>query len=153
MEPYLDRGHTLTIDNWYTTLRLAKYLLHRLTKVIGTVRSDRNNFSKYILGDKEMQKGSAVFEKHENMLAMKYRGAKDKTAVKPKILHVISTKHSTRMVNTSKVYEQGNIVRKPGAIVYYDTNIGGVDRMDQQSHGIQVLRKTYKWYQKIFFTS
>ena len=31
-----------------------------------------------------MQKGSPVFKEHENMLAMKYRGAKDKTAGKPK---------------------------------------------------------------------
>ena len=59
-----------------------------------------------------MQKGSAVFKEHENMLAMKYRGAKDKTAEKPKIVNVISTKHSARMVNTSKVVGQGNIVRK-----------------------------------------
>ena len=57
------------------------------------------------------------------------------------------------MVNTSKVEGQGNIVRKPEAIVYYNTNMGGVDRMDQQLHGIQLLKKTYKWYQKIFFTS
>lgn len=141
MEPYLDRGHTLTIDNWYTTPRLAKYLLHRSTKVVGTVRSNRNNFPNDFPGDKEMQKGSAVFKEHENMLAMKYRGAKDKTAGKPKTVHVILTKHSARMVNTSKVDGQGNIVRKPEAIVYYNTNMGGVDRMDQQLHGIQVLRK------------
>ena len=55
------------------------------------------------------------------------------------------------MVNTSKVDGQGNIVRKPEAIVYYNTNMGGVDRMDQQLHDTQVLRKTYKWYQQIFF--
>ena len=30
---------------------------------------------------------------------------------------------------------------KPEAIVYYNTNMGGVDRIDQQLHGIQVLRK------------
>ena len=87
------RGHTLTIDNWYTTPRLAKYLLHRSTKVVGTVRSNRNNFPKDFLGDKEMQKGSTVFKEHENMLAMKYTGAKDKTAGKPKIVHVFLTKH------------------------------------------------------------
>ena len=46
MDPCLDRGHTLTIDNWCTTPRLAKYLLHRSTKVVGTVRSNRNNFQK-----------------------------------------------------------------------------------------------------------
>ena len=54
------------------------------------------------------------------------------------------------MVNTSKVDGQGNIVRKPAAIMYYNTNMEGVDRMDQQLHGIQVLSKTYNWYQKIF---
>ena len=88
-----------------------------------------------------MQKGSAVFKGHENMLAMKYQGAKDKTAGKPKIVHVILTKHSARMVNTSKVDGQGNIVRKPEAIVYYNTNMGGVARMEQWLHGNQVLRK------------
>ena len=54
------------------------------------------------------------------------------------------------MVNTSKADGQGNIVRKPEASVYFNTNMGGVDRMDQQLHSIQVLRKTYKWYKKIF---
>ena len=54
-------------------------------------------------------------------------------------------KHSARMVDTSKVDEQGNIVRKPEAIVYNSTIMEGFDRMDQQLHGIQMLRKTYKW--------
>ena len=96
-----------------------------------------------------MQKASAIFKEHENMLAMKYRGARDKTAEKSKIVHVISTKHSARMVNTFKVDGEGNIVSKPEAIVYYNINMGGVDRMDQQLHGIQVLRKLTsgtRWY-------
>ena len=87
------------------------------------------------------------------MLAMKYRGARDKTAGKPKTVHVILTKHSARMVNTSKVDGQGNIVRKPEAIVYYNTNMGGVNRMDQQLCDIQVLRKSYNSTRKYFFTS
>ena len=99
-----------------------------------------------------MQKGSAVFKEHENMLAMKYNRAKDKTVGKPRTAYVILTKLSARMVNTSKVDGQVDIVRKPEATVYYNTNMGGVDRMDQELHGIQVLRKTYKWYKKHFFT-
>ena len=35
MEPYLDRGHILTIDNWYTTLRLAKYFYKDQLKLLG----------------------------------------------------------------------------------------------------------------------
>ena len=56
VEPYLDRGHTLTIDNWYTTMRLAKYLLHRSTKVAGTVRNNRNNFPKIFQVTKRCRK-------------------------------------------------------------------------------------------------
>ena len=85
------------------------------------------------------------------MLAMKYREAKDRTAGKPKIVPVTLTKHSARMLNTSKVDKQGNIFRKTEAIVYYNSSMGGVDRMDQQLHGIQVPRKTYRWYKKTFF--
>ena len=29
--------------------------------------------------------------------------------------------------------------------------MGGVDKIDQQLQGIQVMRKTFKWYHKIFF--
>ena len=43
---YLDAGHTLTIDNFYTTPRLAKYLLQISTKVVGTIRANRKNFQK-----------------------------------------------------------------------------------------------------------
>ena len=71
MEPYFDRGHTLTIDKWYITLRLAKYLLNRPVKVSGTVRNNRNKFQKDFLGDKDMLKRSAVFKEHENMLTMR----------------------------------------------------------------------------------
>ena len=110
METYLERGHTVTIDNWYTTPWLDKYLLHRSTKVVGTAG---NNFPKDFPGGKEMQKGSAVFKEHKKILATKYRGAKDITAGKPKTVHVISTKHSAIMVITSKVDGPGNTVRKP----------------------------------------
>ena len=117
-----------------------------------TVRSNINKFHKDFQGDKDMQKDQlySVFKEHENMLVMNYRGAKDKTAGKQKIVHVVLTKYSGRMVNMSKVDGQGNIVKKPEAIVFYNTNMEGIDRMDQQLHVIQVLKKTYKWSQKIF---
>ena len=55
------------------------------------------------------------------------------------------------MKDSSKVDAEGNILKKPEAIMYYNRNMGEVDLIDQQLHGIQILRKTYKWYQKIFF--
>ena len=69
MDNYLDRGHTLTIDNWYTTPRLADYLLHNSTKVVGTIRPNRKQFPMDFPDGKNMQKATAVFKQSSNILA------------------------------------------------------------------------------------
>ena len=145
-QPYLDKGHTLTLDNWYTTPKLADYLMERSTKLVGTIRANRKNFPKDFPADKAMPKGSAACKYHQQILVMKYRAAQNKAPSKPKIVHVISTKHGSRMQNTTRRDAEGNIVQKPKAILYYNRKMGGVDTMDQQLHGIQMMRKTSKWY-------
>ena len=150
-QPYLDKGHTLTLDNWYTTPKLADYLMERSTKLVGTIRANRKNFPKDFPADKAMPKGGAAFKYHQQILVMKYRAAQNKAPSKPKIVYVISTKHGSRMQNTTRRDAEGNIVQKPEAILYYNRKMGGVDTMDQQLHGIRMMRKTYKWYHKIFF--
>ena len=57
-----------------------------------------------------MQKATAVFKQSSNILAMKYRGAKDKESR--------DTKHSAKMKNTSRVDADGNVIKKPEAIIY-----------------------------------
>ena len=42
-----------------------------------------------------------------------------------------------------------NDVIKPLAVRSYNLFMGGVDRVDQQLHGIRALRKTYKWYKTL----
>ena len=54
------------------------------------------------------------------------------------------------MGNTSKRDKEGNIVLKPACIIAYNHNMGGVDIMDQQIDGKEVLQKSYKWYKKLF---
>ncbi|KAJ8942605.1 hypothetical protein NQ314_010026 [Rhamnusium bicolor] len=41
MEPYLDKGHHLYIDNFYTSLQLSECLQKRKTHTTGTFRSNR----------------------------------------------------------------------------------------------------------------
>ena len=150
LDSYLDKGHTLCIDNFYTTPKLAKYLLERQTKTVDTIKPNRKNFPKDFPADKDMQKGTAVFKEYDNILVMKYRAAKDKSQKKPKIVHMLSTRHLANMKNTTNRDAQGNVVQKPEAIMYYYQKMGGVEKIDQQLQGIHVLRKTYKWYRKSF---
>ena len=45
IDSYLNKGHTLTTDNMYTTTKLVKHLLQKFTKVLGTIQQKRNDFS------------------------------------------------------------------------------------------------------------
>ena len=62
------------------------------------------------LKDSDIPKGSAVFRHHENILAIKYIAAKNKSDRKPKVVHLLSTKHNAAMKNTSKTDHDSNII-------------------------------------------
>jgi hypothetical protein len=40
---------------------------------------------------------------------------------------------------------------KPDCILHYNRCMGGVDLVDQQLDSVLVIRRSYKWYKKIFF--
>ena len=44
MERYFGKGHNLYIDNFYTSLRLANYLIENCTNITGTIRENRKQF-------------------------------------------------------------------------------------------------------------
>lgn len=38
---YVDKGHTVYMDNYYTSVKLAEFLYSRKTAVVGTLRENR----------------------------------------------------------------------------------------------------------------
>lgn len=44
-----DKGHTICIDNWYSSIDLAKEFIARNTHVIGTIRSKRRKLLKEVV--------------------------------------------------------------------------------------------------------
>ena len=44
MQKYLNKGHHLFIENYYTSLSLAEYLIQNVTYVTGTTREHRKHF-------------------------------------------------------------------------------------------------------------
>ena len=148
---YLQQGHRLFVDNFYTSPHLAEHLLNNEMKLIGTMRSTRTNFP-HDLVNQEIDKGQASFYKEDQrqVLAVKYRAAKDKSQGKPKIVYPLSTDHEDVMLPTRRRYENGNAIQKPESILHYNSSMGGVDVVDQQLHQLQTVRKTYKWAKKVF---
>ena len=84
-------------------------------------------------------------------MAIKYRSAKNKSDGKPKVVHLLSTKHNAAMKNTSKTDHDGNTIQKPDTIIYYSKNMGGVNKTDQQLDSITIIRKSFKGYHKVIF--
>ena len=82
-------------------------------------------------------------------MVVKYRAVKDRAAGKPKEVYVLSTAHATVMGHTNKWDKDRNIIQTPTCINGYNHSMRGVDLMDQQLDGIDVLRKSYKWHKKL----
>ena len=55
------------------------------------------------------------------------------------------------MVDTGKKDRDDNTIFKPSMVKDYNSHMGGVDKVDQQLHGLHTLRKSYKWYKKLAF--
>ena len=67
MERYFGNGHNLYIYNFYTSLRLAKYLIENGTNVTGTIRENRKQFP-LELKNTSLQKGEAAFYQHDSIV-------------------------------------------------------------------------------------
>jgi len=150
-QPYVSKGHRLFLDNFYTSPRLASYLLERQTTLVGTVRPNRRDFPAD-LARADIERGQTKFSLSDTgVLAVKYRAPQDKANKKPKVVHLLSTAHGNDIAASSKKDKDGNAVMKPTCVLDYNKSMGGVDLMDQQLDSLLVIRKTYKWYKKIVF--
>ena len=97
----------------------------------------------------KLQKGEAAFYQHNGLVVVKHRAMKDRAAGQPKEVYVLSTAHAPAMGHTNKRDKDGNIIQKSTCINTYNHSTEGVDLMDQQVDGIDVLRKSYKWDKKL----
>ena len=84
MQNYLNHVHHLFIDNYYTFISLAKYLLETGTHVTGTVRENRKQFPVQ-LKELNLEKEEAAHYQHEGIVVTKYRVHKDKATGKPRL--------------------------------------------------------------------
>ena len=143
MQQYLNKGHQLFIDNYYTSLPLAKFMLQNGTYLAGTIRENRKNFPAE-LKDVQLAEGEAAFYESDDIVIARYRSNKDRKSGPPKVVNILSTAQGAALGATARRDRDGNLVQKPTSIISYNHNMGGVDLMDQQLEGIDALRKAYK---------
>nr|XP_053636290.1 piggyBac transposable element-derived protein 4-like isoform X1 [Cherax quadricarinatus] len=141
MAPYLGKGHTLYTDNWYTSPLLSDFMRVNKTDVCGTVRSNRKHMPRLNAGARgdDVQ----VFTAND-IMALRWHDKRDVT--------LLTTIHRNEMQDSGKVDRVTNErIRKPVTVIDYTQNMRLVDKCDMQIVFVDCVRKSYKWYMKLFF--
>jgi len=135
MDDYLNKGHTLYVDNWYTSSTLFELLRQKRTGACGTVKCNCKHYPTF---PKEMKQGE-VFTKHTKyQLATCWR---DK-----RVVNMLSTVHNCAMVP-----QPDGKPSKPLAVLDYNSHMGLVDKSNMQMSFGNSTRHSMKWYKKLFF--
>lgn len=137
-EKYWGKGHVLFTDNWYTSPLLYEKLHEKKINACGTVKANRRHMPP--LTDK-LKRGEIQYYSTQRLLALKWQ---DKREVR-----LLSSLHNSSMV-TAKRKNNEDIV-KPKCVVDYNESMGGVDRTDMLLSTTESVRKSVKWYKKVFF--
>lgn len=145
----LDKGHRIYFDNYYSSPELLEELIHRNTLSCGTVRSNRKGLPHGVT-KANLKPGETCFRRSigtngqpGSLLALKWC---DKRAV-----YMISTCHAATETWTGKNHRIDHTpIYKPTVIVDYISKMGGVDLSDQLMTYYSFLRKSCKWWRKLF---
>ncbi|KAK9680279.1 Transposase IS4 [Popillia japonica] len=140
MKPCLEKDHNIFPDNWYTSPTLAKYLHEHKTNLCGTVRNNRKGMPKL---EKKLKQGEVITQHTDKIMALKWRDRRD--------VYMLTTLHTNKIVDTGKKNRQGEAIKKPECVKCYNQNMGSVDKIDMLLSSVECIRKTIKWYKKIFF--
>lgn len=133
LQPYLNCGRTLYVDNWYSSVTLAQKLLDSNTYIVGTLRKKRKLNPPDVV-TKKLKKGEKIARKNGNgVVVLKWKDKRD--------ILMISTKHVDEM---RTVVKHGKVISKPGVILDYNKGKSLIDLSDQMSSYHSPLRRTLK---------
>ena len=138
----LDKGYQIYMDNYYTSPELLEELYYRSTFACGTVRKNRKGLPNAVSGPKFKKKGDMVFRRNGPLLALKW--------FEKRSVYMLTTIHDAVLVDTGKVTLENEKVWKPEAVHDYVKFMRAVDLGDQMMSYNNILRRSHKWWRKLF---
>lgn len=145
---YLNKGYHLFVDNFYTSIPLARYLYDVGTYITGTIRMNRKLLPKEI--KQKFDVGQTKFFKNGPLLLC---GHRDKKSQKNQVL-LLSTKAqntTTEVERRVRHQTEPEIIKKPDVILQYNKFMGGVDVSDMMIYAYLDERRTIKYWKKVVF--
>ena len=137
VEPYLNKGHRLFMDNFYSSPALYQELYENKTLARGTVRQDRKGMPAELMtkNTPTYTRGQSTFLKHKNITVVRWKDKRD--------VFALSTFHSNAC--------NDELPHKPEMIETYNQFMNGVDRADQLLSYYSLDKKSRKWWKKVFW--
>lgn len=142
VQPFLDKGHTVYMDNYYSSPELFHDLLARKTTASGTVRQNRKHFPdqlKPVCGEPTRSRGATTFAFHKQLTMVRWSDNKD--------VYALSTLFSDSLTTAwCRVGDTVQDIPCLQVISDYNAFMGGVDLADQVMCYYSIGRKSMKWW-------
>lgn len=139
LQEKLGVGHSLYMDNFYNSVKLANDLLENKTYVTGTLRANRKGNPAEVVA-KKLNKGELVAQFNaEGICVIKWKDRREILA--------ISTEFNGQMEEVTT--RRGQVLMKPKIINQYNMFMAGVDQCDQMLSYYSCEHKTLIWYKKV----
>ena len=144
MTPYLNRGHHVYTDRYYSSVPLAQKLTEKGTSFTGTMVKSRLGLPDVVRSSSFTLQGDETRAFRSGaLLCVSWRAA---TKKKPLIMLSSSSTHQMVTVRSRRTTQQ-----KPIAVDRYNYSMNGVDRADQYTVYYSFVRRSVKWWRKVFF--
>ncbi|KAL6483965.1 hypothetical protein MHYP_G00088380 [Metynnis hypsauchen] len=137
MEPFMDKGRTVTTDNFFTSLSLAQRLLSQKTTILGTVNKSRREIPQSARQMDRTEFTTQVFSTTGATLTVY-------TPKQNKAVYVLGSMHSV-------VETEDTTKRKPNTVTQYNKTKCGVDVMDHMVREYGVRAGTRRWPVAVFY--
>lgn len=137
-------GHIIFTDRYFTSIPLANALLQKKCYLTGTIQTNRKYIPDVI--KKPVFSGNKIVAyRSDEILLLSW---KDKRTVT-----LLSTWDTSATKQINRRMRGGGFLQleKPVAVINYNNYMGGVDRADQYTASYCFMRKSNKWWRKLFF--
>ena len=143
--PYYGFHHLVVMNNFYSSFPLFRILLSHSTYALGTIRSNRKEFPKDLVGETEnFERGQSSHRQIGGLVAYSFYDRKP--------VYLISSFHPPSQKSTIDRRDPSGQVMSisvPTAVKDYNSYRGGVDNVDQRMAYYSIPRKSRRWWPRL----